>query len=178
MKKTLVVLALTLAVFLTSCSPQTPNNEGQLLSYNQTKTLTETYNQPFKTTANITYNDINVKANIEKTSNGNTTVTFESPETLSSLSFEVSADDVKVNYLGMTFHIDPNNLDSSMLVSTIVSTFNSVANQKGISAKVKDNTVSIEGENSGAKFEMVLDRENKNALSLDIPSIGLSAKFE
>ena len=65
-----------------------------------------------------------------------------------------------------------------MLVSTIVSTFNSVANQKGISAKVKDNTVSIEGENSGAKFEMVLDRENKNALSLDIPSIGLSAKFE
>lgn len=176
MKKTLAVLLLTLVIFLTSCSPASPK-EGQTLSPEQTKTATEKYSQSFTTTANIKYNDMTVVATIDKTASGETTVSFSQPEMLNTLSFTVKNDDIKVNYLGMTFHIDPNNLDSSMLVSTLVNAFNSVGSGKGISATVKDNAISVVGDTEKAKFEMVFDKENGNAISLDVPSIGLKAEF-
>lgn len=177
MKKTLAVLTLAIMVFLTSCSPATPTKEGQPLTPEQVKNTTQNYTKPFSTTAKISYNDMQITANIEKTQSGETKVSFTQPEMLKTLTFQVQNEEIKVGYLGMTFNIDPNNLDSSMLVSTLVSTFNSLGNDKGVSASVKNNQISVVGNTNGAQFEMTFNKENGSAVKLNVPSIGLKAEF-
>ncbi len=178
MKKFVAVfLCLILILSVTACSPTTPKN-GQTLTDEQLKKATQEYSDTFKSTANIKYNNIEIKAEIERLPNGSTTVTFLSPDTVKDMSFTVAEDDIKVNYMGMEFHIDPNNLDSSMVVSMMIGVFNNIASGQGITAKVEDNAIVLNGNNDNMQFEMTLDKQNGTALTLNIPSMGLSAEFE
>ncbi len=178
MKKFVAVFLCTLMIFiLPACTPTTPS-EGQTLSNDQLKNKTQQYEDSFKSTANIKYNGLDIKATIEKKGDGSTTVLFSSPETLKDLNFTVREDDIKVNYLGMEFHIDPNNLNSSMVVSMMIGVFNNLANNNGITAKVENNAILITGNTNDMQFEMTLDKNNGNALTLNIPQMGLFAEFE
>ncbi len=178
MRKIIAVFFCTLLVFVcTSCSP-TSLKDGETLSSEQLKNSTKQYTDTFKSTANISYNGLDIKAVIEKLPDNSTTVTFLSPETLKNLNFTVSEDDIKVNYLGMEFHIDPNNLNSSMVVSMMIGVFNNLANNQGINAKVENNAILISGNTNDMQFEMTLDKNNGNALTLNIPSMNFSANFE
>ncbi len=178
MKKIVAVFLCTLMIFaFTACTPTTPS-EGQPLSSEQLKNKTQQYEDSFKSTANIKYNGLDIKATIEKEQDGSTTVLFSSPETLKDLTFTVREDDIKVNYLGMEFHIDPNNLDSSMVVSMMIGVFNNLASNQGITAKIENNAILIKGDTNDMQFEMTLDKTNGNALTLNIPQMGLFAEFE
>ena len=178
MKKFVAVFLCTLMAFLTTACTPSPAKEGETLSQEQLKNKTEQYAQDFESTANIKYNGLEITATIQKKHSGETIVSFSSPETLKGLNFTVKEDDIKVNYMGMDFHIDPNNLNSSMMVSMMIGVFNNLANNQGISAKIENNAILITGDTNDMQFEMTLDKTNGNALSLNIPSMGLSAEFE
>lgn len=176
MKKFVAVFLCVMLTFLTTACTPTP--EGKTLSQDELQDKTQQYQSSFKNTANIKYNGLEIKATIEKKVSGETIVSFSSPETLKGLNFTIKEDDIKVNYMNMTFSIDPNNLNSSMLVSMIIGVFNNLANNQGISAKVENNAILITGEKNDMQFEMILDKANGSALTLDIPSMGLYAEFE
>ena len=97
---------------------------------------------------------------------------------LKDMTFEVSEDNIEVGYLGMHFNIDPDNLSSSIIVSTIVSAFNTIASGSGITAEVDGSSLNVSGTTNNANFLLVLDKKSGNALNLEIPSMNLSAEFE
>lgn len=149
----------------------TENDEGL-------KQISQKYDKEYQTTANIEYNGTKIKVNIEKTDKGSTKVCFVEPAMLKDMTFEVSEENIEVGYLGMHFNIDPDNLSSSIIVSTIVSTFNAIASGSGITAEVDGGTLNVSGTTNNANFLLVLDKKSGNALKLDIPSMNLSAEFE
>ena len=175
MKKLLAVL-LSIGIIASFCAC---TNGGKKLTENDEglKQISQKYEKQYQTTANIEYNGTKIKVNLEKKDDA-TEITFIEPKMLDGMRFEVSEENIKVTYLGMTFNIDPENLSSSIVVSTIVSAFNTIASGSGITAEVDKNTLNISGTTNNANFLLVLDKNNGNALSLEIPSMNLSAEFE
>ncbi len=174
-KLLLVLLSLCLMFSVCSCKSEnkqlTENDEGL-------KQISQKYAKEYQTTANIEYNGTKIKVNIEKTADGSTEVSFLEPTMLKGMTFDVSEDNIEVGYLGMHFNIDPNNLSSSIIVSTIVSTFNTMASGSGITAEVDGSAINVKGSTNNANFLLVLDKKSGNALSLEIPSMNLVAKFD
>ncbi len=176
MKKLLAIL-LSVGVILSfsACTKEnkklTENDEGL-------KQISQKYDKEYQTTANIEYNGTKIKVNMEKTEEGSTKVSFVEPAMLKDMTFEVSEDNIEVGYLGMHFNIDPDNLSSSIIVSTIVSTFNTIALGSGITAQVDGSSLNVSGTTNNANFLLVLDKNSGNALKLEIPSMNLSAEFE
>ena len=175
MKKLLaVLLSFVISTSLCACTAEnkklTENDEGL-------KQISQKYDKQYQTTANIEYNGTRIKVNVEKKDDA-TEITFVEPKMLDGMKFAMTDDNIKVTYLGMNFNIDPENLSSSIIVSTIVSTFNTIASGSGITAEVDKNTLNISGTTNNANFLLVLDKKSGNALSLEIPSMNLSAEFE
>lgn len=176
MKKLLaVLLSFVITTSFCACTAEnktlTEDDEGL-------KQISQKYEKQYQTTANIEYNGTKIKVNMEKTEEGSTKVSFLEPAMLKNMTFELSEDNIEVGYLGMHFNIDPDNLSSSIIVSTIVSTFNNIASGSGITAEVDKNTLNISGTTNNANFLLTLDKESGNALTLEIPSMNLSAEFE
>ena len=169
------VAALCLAVSMVSChaagSEKTKNGDGL-------KEISEKYDHPYQTTASVTYNGTQMKLDLEKKEDGTTVVTFTEPKMLNGMNFSVGEEKITVGYLGLSFDIDPNNLSSSLIVSTMVDTFNQVAKGSGVEAKLADNALQVTGTTENVEFLLRLDRESGNALSLQVPSMGLEAEFE
>lgn len=175
MKKLLaILLSFIISISFCACTSEnkklTENDEGL-------QQISQKYEKQYQTTANIEYNGTKIKVNVEK-QNDTTEITFVEPKMLDGMKFSVTDDNIKVTYLGMNFNIDPENLSSSIIVSTIVSTFNTIASGSGITAEVDKNTLNVKGTTNNANFLLVLDKKSGNALSLEIPSMNLSAKFE
>lgn len=176
--KKFLSLFLSVCISLTLCSC-TGNDKGSLDENDEgLKQISQKYDEEYQTTANIEYNGTKIKVDIKKDSEGTTEVTFVEPKMLEGMSFAVEEDNIKVSYLGMTFNIDPENLSSSIIVSTIVSAFNTVAAGSGITAEVDKSTLNVSGNTNNANFMLVLDKKTGNALTLEIPSMNLSAEFE
>lgn len=170
---------LTAVCFLVCfCSCNTAEDKDKVKNNDGLKEISTKYSREYQTTANINYNGTNVKVNIEKTDDGTTEVSFEQPEMLDGMKFSVTDENIAVSYLGMTFNIDPENLSSSLIVSTIVGTFNTIASGTGISAEVDGSKLNVTGATDNVNFLLVLDKKSGNALNLEVPSMGLSAEFE
>ncbi|MBD9097799.1 MAG: hypothetical protein EGP89_02900 [Ruminococcaceae bacterium] len=167
--------ALSLAILMTSCSAagsgKTKNGDGL-------KEISNKYDQPYQTTAAVTYNGTQMKLILEKKEDGTTVVTFTEPKMLSGMNFSVGEEKITVGYLGLSFDIDPKNLSSSLIVSTMVDTFNQVAKGSGVTAQLSDNVLEVSGTTEDAEFLLRLDHESGNALSLQVPSMGLEAEFD
>ena len=175
MKKLLaVLLSFAISISFCACTAEnktlTENDEGL-------KQISQKYEKQYQTTANIEYNGTKIKVNVEKKDDA-TEIAFVEPKMLDGMKFSVTDDNIKVTYLGMNFNIDPENLSSSIIVSTIVSTFNTIASGSGITAQVDKNTLNVSGTTNNANFLLVLDKKSGNALTLEIPSMNLSAEFE
>lgn len=176
MKKLLaILLSAGVIISLCACTSEnkklTENDEGL-------KQIAQKYDNQYQTTANIEYNGTKIKVNMEKTGDGSTKFDFLEPAMLKGMTFEVSKDDIEVGYLGMHFNIDPDNLSSSIIVSTIVSAFNTMASGSGITAEVDGSTLNVIGTTNDANFLLVLDKNSGNALKLEIPSMNLVAEFD
>ena len=125
--------ALSLAILMTSCSAagsgKTKNGDGL-------KEISNKYDQPYQTTAAVTYNGTQMKLILEKKEDGTTVVTFTEPKMLSGMNFS------------------------------------------GVAAQLSDNVLEVSGTTEDAEFLLRLDHESGNALSLQVPSMGLEAEFD
>ena len=137
---------------------------------------TSKLSSPYNTKAVLQYQDI--KANLEMVkSEGRCEVTFESPDALKDLTFDYTGDLVTVNYGKLSFSVEPDSMPGQAMSSMLVSSLNTALNDRGISVKQENGAIKVVGKTNGSEFELVLDRNNGNALTLKVPEDDLSLQF-
>ncbi len=167
MKRILIITAaLCVALSLFACAAPKPSPEA----------VTENLSKAYNTRAVVRYQDI--KADVEMIKDEQRcVVTFASPETLKDLSFDYSGELVTVHYGKLNFSVNPDSVPGQALSSLLISSLNASLAERGVSIEDTGNAIKILGQTDGTQFELVLDRENGNALSLAIPEDELSLEF-
>ncbi len=167
MKKMLVYVVLVMLLALTACSSSKPDP----------KTATENLSSAsYNTRAVVRYQDIKADVEVIKEEQ-RCVVTFASPETLKDLSFDYTGDLVTVNYGKLSFSVNPDSVPGKALSSLLISSLNASLAERGVSIEDTGKAIKIVGQTDGTQFELILDRQNGNALSLAIPEDELSMEF-
>ena len=133
-------------------------------------------NSSYTTTAVIEYKGIKANVQLLK-SEGRCKVTFESPDSLKDLSFDYTGDLVTVVYGKLQFSVTPDSMPAKALSTLLINSLNKSLSGQGISIEQQGGKVKITGQSEGTSFELILDRENGNALSLNIPAEELKIDF-
>ena len=138
--------------------------------------VTSNLNSPYNTKAVLQYQDI--KANLDMIkSEGRCEITFESPASLKDLTFDYTGDLVTVKYGKLSFSVEPDSMPGQAMSSLLISSLNSALNDRGVTLKQENSAIKVTGKTNGSEFELVLDRKNGNALSLNVPEDDLSLQF-
>lgn len=167
MKKLIILVALLITLTLSACSSSRP----------EPKTAADNLSSSsYNTRAVVQYQDI--KADLELIKDEKRClVTFASPESLKDLSFDYTGDLVTINYGKLSFSVDPDSVPGQALSSLLISSLNSSLEQRGVTIEDTGKAIKILGQTNGTQFELILDRQNGNALSLAIPEDELSLEF-
>ncbi len=167
MKKVLTCFAAAVAFCaLCSCGAVKPSPER----------VTENLNSSYNTRAVVQYQDI--KADIELLKEeGRCLVTFDSPASLKDLSFDYDGELVTVNYGSLSFSVSPDSVPGQALSSLLISSLNKSLADSGVTIEDTGDAIKILGQTDTTQFELVLDRQNGNALSLSIPEDELNLDF-
>ncbi len=166
-KRIVAAVTLTVLLTLTACSASRPNPE---------KATENLSSASYNTRAVVQYQDIKADVEVIKDQQ-RCVVTFASPETLKDLSFDYTGDLVTVNYGKLSFSVNPDSVPGQALSSLLISSLNSSLADRGVSIEDTGKAIKILGQTEGTQFELILDRENGNALSLAIPEDELSLEF-
>ncbi len=133
--------------------------------------------QSFSATADITYGDLSVTAEIARSAADNITLTINSPEQLNGMQFSFDGTDTRVSYYGISFTIPKNTATAKALASAVFSAINSAAEQSGASVSQNDGQIVIEGKIDEGKYSVTLDSDTGAIVSLSMPDLNLECSF-
>ncbi len=165
------ILALTMGLTcLTGCGKkQSDTMDGSNLPSSVT--------QPFESSAQFTYGDFSFEAGVRRETPGTCMITITSPDPVAGMKFTYQSDKLTVEYLGLSVDIDPNSALSKAAVSAVVKALDAAARQNGVSVSFEHGQFLVSGESDSGKFTLILDEKSGNFLSLEMPDIPMSVKF-
>lgn len=139
--------------------------------------LPSTVTQPFESSAQFTYGDFSFEAGVRRETPGTCVITITSPQPVAGMKFTYQRDKLTVEYLGLSVDIDPNSALSKAAVSAVVKALDAAARQNGVSVSFENGQFLVSGDSDSGKFTLILDEKNGNFLSLEMPDIPMSVKF-
>lgn len=137
----------------------------------------ENLSQPYTTSAKVTMRDISADIQITKADGGRCLVTFESPENLKDLSFDYTGELVTVKFGKLKFSVEPGSVPAKAMTSLIIRALNSSFKEQGVTIEEQNDAVVISGTSGGSVFKLIIDKQNGNALTLEIPDDELKVEF-
>ena len=132
---------------------------------------------PFESTAKISDQTIEATAKIVSEEPRSCTVSFTSPESLNGMSFIFLKDQLTVDYNGISFHLDPQNLPGGAVANMVVSALNAATEPQGVHVELKENCIEVTGLIESGEFLLKLDPQSGNFLKLSIPASELEVEF-
>lgn len=172
MKMRIAALLLCLPLLLCSCS-KAPETEEEIR-----EEAAEIASRDFVSGASIEYGGLSLRAQITKDSQGETTVTMESPETVKGLTLTAKDGEVALHYKGLSTSIDPDSFVGKTLVQAAIKALNEAGNPQGITVTRTDGGVQLISSTEGMNFTLALDQETGHFLELSVPDEKLNIKFE
>lgn len=124
----------------------------------------------------VRYGEMNVKGHLTRSSAGTLTMDVSEPETLKGMSMIWNGEKVTLKMYGLSFDVDPENIPQSALGLSILKALDAVLSDKG-SGTITDKGFTTKGVLNGSEFEIVSDPSTGKLLSLNIPSLELTANF-
>ncbi|MEG1448821.1 MAG: hypothetical protein RR048_02105 [Oscillospiraceae bacterium] len=160
------------AIILTGCSTSKKNNE-QIKSEASLQST-----KPFTTQAKFEYGGLSANLNISKEQEQKYDILFTSPESLSGMAFSVDGDKIQISYRDINMKMTTDEFFDSSVIKMIVSSLNKVTSQNGVDISIDSDKIIVGGSLDNGNFELILNKENMDMLSLCVPSADFKLKFE
>jgi hypothetical protein len=130
----------------------------------------------FSCDVEVTYNDMNVKGRITRSSAGTLTFEVKEPKSLNGLSMQWDGDSIALKLFGLSFDIDPDTIPQTALAQNILSVLDAAIGIRD-QGEITEEGLVTKGSSLIGEFEIVSDPETGKLLKLQIPSAGLTANF-
>lgn len=160
------------AIMLTGCNLDKKSN-SELKSDASIKST-----QPFNTQAKIEYGTLNANLNISKDKEQKYDIEFTSPQTLAGMAFSVDGNKIKISYRDINMEMTTDEFFDSSVIKMLVSSLNKVTSQNGVDISINSSCITIGGSLDNGNFELILNKENMDMLSLNIPNADFKLEFE
>jgi len=167
----IILLVLTVLLFITAFIAC--NNNSAKLQSNTAQQLSAA----FHCTVNATLNGTDYETTLAKQGSGIYTLSFTKPANLSSLSFSLTSEGLKMKYLGIEASVDPSSIPQSAFVNAMLDAFDAVSTKTGVTAKLSGKDTVLSGNTKAGDFIMTLNPDY-TPKSLKIPGIDLNALFK
>ena len=171
------LLSVCFACMLCGCSKEGAGQDESGKEISIPSEVSEAYTGSYNTTANIKYKDITAQAVFTRDAGGTVAVTFLSPSSLQDIKFVYTDQAVTVSYKEMEFSLDPNSFLASSVTKTVIAAIDAVTKQNGVRVQLQDQGLTVSGQMETGTFELILDKENGNALRLKVPQDELEVEF-
>ena len=139
---------------------------------------TASMDEKFTCIAKLNYNGSEFKAAVTKESPGCYTIEIIEPVNLRGIMLQWNDGDLSVGYKGLSVKIDPALLPDTAFGAILINSFNAAAGEDGYRITNDGDTVRLEGTSESGDFSIVLDKETGMLMSIDVPSVNLTAIFE
>lgn len=131
----------------------------------------------FECDVRLTYRDMELAGHLTRLSAGTLTLAFTEPASLQDMTMTWDGENISMKMYGLTFGVDPSEIPESALGKGLVDALD-VALRAGDSAgKITEEGIKTAGDSVNGQFEILSDPENGHLLSLEIPSLNLTAAF-
>lgn len=167
----IILLVLTVLLFITAFIAC--NNNSTKLQNNSSQQLSAA----FHCTVNATLNGTTYETTLAKQGTGIYTLSFTKPSTLSSLSFALTSEGMKVKFGDIVASVDPSSIPQTALVNAMLDAFDAASAKTGVAAKLSGKDTILSGHTQAGDFVMTLNPDY-TPKSLKIPSIDLNALFK
>ena len=157
------ILSIACLVACSACSPGKSETEEPVTS-------------GFECDLDVQYQDMNVKGHLTRHTAGTLLLELTEPSTLNGLSMEWDGENIALKLHGLSFDVNPSALPESGLGKGILSALDAAIGQRENRAEVSEG-IATSGSIAQGEFTLVSDPETGNLLSLEIPSMELSATF-
>lgn len=131
----------------------------------------------FSCEADIQYRDMQVKGTLSRSSAGTLSLTFSEPDTLKGITAQWNGDTVKASLYGLSFDLSPDTLPAGALGSVLTDALDAVLRTPAAGTLTEEGFC-WEGSGQNGSIEVLSDPEDGSLLSLEIPSVPLTASFE
>ncbi len=147
-----------------------------LAGCNRKKSAAEPVSVDFICDFHAQYNDLSAKGVLTRRTAGTLLLEFSEPETLAGLSAEWDGETVTLQYMGLSYDIDPDTLPESALGEGLIAAFDAALRGEGARQET-DGRVTVTGLSGNAEYAYVYDAETGTPLSLSVPSLPLTVTF-
>ncbi len=144
---------------------------------NVIKPATPDLNKGFSCTADITYDGLNVTAQINRIDNGKWEIKLLSPTSLKDITLTYSAGDMTIGYKGLSFNLPENSLPVQAITNNIVNAFDNAAQGIGIEVERSDDNTKMTGKINDITYTILVAPDD-TVIGLSIPDIKLEATFD
>ena len=172
MRRTLEILmaVLTLLLFSTafvSCR----RNEARLR-----EVVVSRFADGFTCTAQVSFEGGNYTIQVTRPSAQECEMSFTQPAELSSLSFDLSGDGLKVKFSGLEATVDPSSVPQSAIFNAVLDVFNAAGGASAPHAKTAGGKVILTGRTAAGNYTLTLNPD-LTPKSLEFPALKLKASF-
>ena len=122
------------------------------------------------------YNDLAAAGTLTRQTAESVSLEFSEPDTLKGLTAKWDGQTVRLQYLGLSYSVDPNDLPENALGEQLLSVFQTVLQHHGDSIQ-ENGRVTVTGLNGNNPYSYVYDAESGMPLSLSVPAIPLTVTF-
>ncbi len=150
------IAVLVCLVLLTSCAPSTPTPVAD----------------SFRCRVNITYDDLNAVAVLDRTQAGVTELTFSHPQEINGFIMKCNGEELTMEYRGISLSLAEDTVPVGAVVKAIGYTLDEVLLKKS----ERPSSV-INGECAMGEYVLRIDESTGYPLSLEMPSLALKTEF-
>lgn len=133
--------------------------------------------RPFESTVAVTYRGMEVQGRLARQAPGCCRFSFQSPKALESLSVEITTERVNLDYNGLHTSLAPGALPENAIPELLAGVLGAAARETGVDAVQKGGVFTLSGKVSGSEYELRLDAQSGDILSISVPKAQLEAVF-
>lgn len=172
MRKTIQILLLVLTVLLFITAFVSCRQNEQHAQAAAAKQLSKS----FSCNAKVMLDGKEYDVAFSKTSPGMCSLSFSKPPELSSLSFNLGQDGLKIKYDSFEASIDPSSIPESAVFNAFLGAFNTAAGKSGAHAVLRGRNIIVKGSTGTSGFSLTLGSD-LTPKELDIPSLNMKVAF-
>lgn len=129
----------------------------------------------FECNVKANYDGGNYELKLNKAKDSGYVMTFVKPDTLANLSFEATADGLKVKRNALEIVVDPTSIPQKSVYDAVIGVFDSCLS-KNLTTSTADKDTVVSGKSAAGDFTITFDSDNRPK-SLSIPSLKFSAEI-
>lgn len=133
---------------------------------------------PFDAKARIKMQNMDISADINRTSEKCITIKINEPSSIKGMAFSYNGEDITASFKGLTATLDENSKLVSSMAEIIVNSLDKAAEKEGVGVSLDGGAVLIDGKGESGEFQIRLDKNDGSLATLSLPELDFECRFD